>query len=637
MATVAVVARRELLEREAVLEALSAALAEVDAGHGRLAVRGRRERRGQDRRRARVRRLRAAARAVGCLRPALHPGAAGAVRRRRVERRRRAAIRARPAVHGARGVRRAPGRRRRRDVRAGDRGRALGGRGDARRAPDPRPPHHRHAAARHRHAPGRPRRTGRFAPGRAGRPGGRRRRLPRRGRAAQQGGGRHPRQGPRGRSRRAAPPHGRQPVLRAGGARGRRRRRAADGARCRHRPALPARRRHPWRARRDRVLAAADGDVAARRALPARAARSPRRSRPACWPRRTPRSPTGTRSRARPSPTRCRPPGAPSCTAHPARPRRNEQPTDPARLAHHAELAGQAHAAVRFATAAAARAAAVGAHRQAAAQYGRALRFAEGATPTGRAGDLLEQRADRPLRGGRPARVDPRPARRDRAAPRTGDIGREADATALLVPRLLCRGYVDEAQEAAERALELVAGPDLPQTGGRARRARAPVPRGRPPRGHHRGRRARDRGSRSLRRPTRPDATPRSRSGSRTRCAATRAGRNVWNRHSSARRRHSSTPSSPARSTASPTRRSPRRDAAAANRWIAEGLAYVDGHELDLWRLSILSHPPPGASSTRAGGARRPRPAASCWRTSATRPSRRGGARGARAGPRPAR
>ena len=50
---------------------------------------------------------------------------------------------------------------------------------------------------------------------------------------------------------------------------------------------------------------------------------------------------------------------------------------DPARLAHHAEGAGDADAVLRFAPAAAMRAASLGAHRQAAAQYARALRFAD--------------------------------------------------------------------------------------------------------------------------------------------------------------------------------------------------------------------------------------------------------------------
>jgi DNA-binding CsgD family transcriptional regulator len=66
--------------------------------------------------------------------------------------------------------------------------------------------------------------------------------------------------------------------------------------------------------------------------------------------------------------------------------------SDAARLAHHAEAAGDAAAVVELAPAAAARAAALGAHREAAAQYARALRFADAVPPTVR-GELLEARA----------------------------------------------------------------------------------------------------------------------------------------------------------------------------------------------------------------------------------------------------
>ncbi len=52
--------------------------------------------------------------------------------------------------------------------------------------------------------------------------------------------------------------------------------------------------------------------------------------------------------------------------------------TDDARLAHHAEAAGDGSAVLRFASAAARRASVLGSHREAAAQYERALRFAEG-------------------------------------------------------------------------------------------------------------------------------------------------------------------------------------------------------------------------------------------------------------------
>ena len=94
---------------------------------------------------------------------------------------------------------------------------------------------------------------------------------------------------------------------------------------------------------------------------------------------------------------------------------------DPARLAHHAEAAGDADAVLRYAPAAGERAAALGAHREAAAQFARALRFADALPPAARA-DLLERRSyecyltDRIDRGARGAA---RGARRATARPAT--------------------------------------------------------------------------------------------------------------------------------------------------------------------------------------------------------------------------
>src|SRR4051794_23647561 len=62
---------------------------------------------------------------------------------------------------------------------------------------------------------------------------------------------------------------------------------------------------------------------------------------------------------------------------------------DLARLAHHAEAAGDAEAVLRYAPAAGERASLLGAHREAAAQYARALRFAEGDERA----DLLDRRS----------------------------------------------------------------------------------------------------------------------------------------------------------------------------------------------------------------------------------------------------
>jgi DNA-binding CsgD family transcriptional regulator/tetratricopeptide (TPR) repeat protein len=63
-----------------------------------------------------------------------------------------------------------------------------------------------------------------------------------------------------------------------------------------------------------------------------------------------------------------------------------------ARLVHHAEAAGDLDAVLRFAPAAAARAASLGAYREAAAQYSRALRFGD-RLPVGLRAELLERRS----------------------------------------------------------------------------------------------------------------------------------------------------------------------------------------------------------------------------------------------------
>jgi DNA-binding CsgD family transcriptional regulator len=65
---------------------------------------------------------------------------------------------------------------------------------------------------------------------------------------------------------------------------------------------------------------------------------------------------------------------------------------DLARLAHHAEAAGDGEAVLRLAWAAGDRAAALGAHREAAAQFARALRFADAVSSEERA-ELLERRS----------------------------------------------------------------------------------------------------------------------------------------------------------------------------------------------------------------------------------------------------
>jgi DNA-binding CsgD family transcriptional regulator/tetratricopeptide (TPR) repeat protein len=128
---------------------------------------------------------------------------------------------------------------------------------------------------------------------------------------------------------------------------------------------------------------------------------------------------------------------------------------DLARLAHHAEGAGDVDAVLRFAPAAAARAAAVGAHREAADQYARALRAAEGLDPAERA-ELLERRADECyLTDRNPEAVE---AQREALVLRRelGDPCAEANALRRLAEFLWCPGGVTESRAAARQAVELL-------------------------------------------------------------------------------------------------------------------------------------------------------------------------------------
>lgn len=129
---------------------------------------------------------------------------------------------------------------------------------------------------------------------------------------------------------------------------------------------------------------------------------------------------------------------------------------DEARLAHHAEAAGDHERCLRYATLAGRRADRAGAYREAAAQYGRALRVADG--PPSLRGDLLERRsracylADDQLEGMEVARA----AIATRAA--AGDAEGEARALVELAGYLQCRGHLGEAERSVQRARRLVAG-----------------------------------------------------------------------------------------------------------------------------------------------------------------------------------
>jgi DNA-binding CsgD family transcriptional regulator/tetratricopeptide (TPR) repeat protein len=140
---------------------------------------------------------------------------------------------------------------------------------------------------------------------------------------------------------------------------------------------------------------------------------------------------------------------------------------DAARLAHHAELAGDLEATLRFAVAAAERATSVGAYREAAAQYTRALGAAGDRPPLERA-DLLEQQAEAYYASD--DQVESIASLHAAIALHrgAGETVREADAMRKLVPRLACRGQMDEARATVRTAVALLESADIQRESGRA-------------------------------------------------------------------------------------------------------------------------------------------------------------------------
>lgn len=128
---------------------------------------------------------------------------------------------------------------------------------------------------------------------------------------------------------------------------------------------------------------------------------------------------------------------------------------DLARLAHHAEEAGDTEAVLRYAPAAAERAASVYAHREAAAQYARALRFAGGLSAAERA-DLLAAQA----RECYPADLyDDGIAALEREVELrrgVGDRAGEGDALRRLAHFLWCPGRTDECRVRGEAAVAVL-------------------------------------------------------------------------------------------------------------------------------------------------------------------------------------
>ena len=130
---------------------------------------------------------------------------------------------------------------------------------------------------------------------------------------------------------------------------------------------------------------------------------------------------------------------------------------DPARLAHHADGAGDATAVLEHAPVAARRAAALGAHREAAAEYARALRFADGLAPAALA-ELLERHSYECYLTDQLADAV---ASRERALGcwrALGDRRREGDTLRWLSRLAWFEGRGADAERAGREAVELLEG-----------------------------------------------------------------------------------------------------------------------------------------------------------------------------------
>jgi DNA-binding CsgD family transcriptional regulator len=128
---------------------------------------------------------------------------------------------------------------------------------------------------------------------------------------------------------------------------------------------------------------------------------------------------------------------------------------DLARLAHHAEAARDAGAVIRFAPAAGARAASLGAYREASAQYARALRFGEDMEPERRA-ELLELQSRACYHTdqydeGIAALEEAVELRRS-----VGDKLKQGDDLRNLAEFLWCPGRVAESEQRAKEAVDVL-------------------------------------------------------------------------------------------------------------------------------------------------------------------------------------
>jgi ATP/maltotriose-dependent transcriptional regulator MalT len=128
---------------------------------------------------------------------------------------------------------------------------------------------------------------------------------------------------------------------------------------------------------------------------------------------------------------------------------------DPARLAHHAEAAGDGEAVLRFAPDAAARASSAGAFREAAAQYARALRFADELPPAERA-ELLERYSDVAYQIDEPEEAIEALRSAIECHRSLGDRLREGNSLRMLSNILWCPGRIADAEQAGREAVAVL-------------------------------------------------------------------------------------------------------------------------------------------------------------------------------------
>jgi DNA-binding CsgD family transcriptional regulator/tetratricopeptide (TPR) repeat protein len=129
--------------------------------------------------------------------------------------------------------------------------------------------------------------------------------------------------------------------------------------------------------------------------------------------------------------------------------------SDPARLAHHAEAAGDTEAVLRYAPAAAERAASLGAHRESAAQYTRALRFAAGLPPA-RQGELLERLSFECYMTDQSDEAIEALERALECWRKLGDVHKEGAALSRLSRRVWCAGESTKGERVARDAVVLL-------------------------------------------------------------------------------------------------------------------------------------------------------------------------------------